>query len=46
MEGYWQRGEGGRMGGKVQGTRNITTRYKMGGLKIVWEMEKAKNLYV
>ena len=36
----------GKNGGKVQGIRSIIGRYKMGGLKIVWEMEKAKNLYV
>ena len=46
MEGYqWG---GGRMGEKVQGIRSINGRYKMGRgrLKIVWEMEKPKNLYV
>ena len=33
---------------KVQGIRSINGRYKMGRgrLKIVWEMEKPKNLYV
>ena len=47
MEGYqWGRGE--RMGEKVQGIRSINDRYKMdrGRLRIVWEMEKPKNLYV
>ena len=50
MEGY-QQGEGwggGRMGGKVQGIRRVIGRYKidMGWLRIVWEMEKPKNLHV
>ena len=33
---------------KVQGIRSIIGRYKidMGRLRIVWEMEKPKNLYV
>ena len=35
-----------RMREKEQGIRSIIGRYKMGVLKIVWEMEKAKNLYV
>ena len=36
------------MGEKVQGIRNIIGRYKIdrGRLRIVWEMEKPKNLYV
>ena len=36
------------MGGKVQGIRNINYRYKIdrGILRIEWEMEKPKNLYV
>ena len=36
------------MGKKVQGIRNINSRYKIarGRLRIVWEMEKPKNLYV
>ena len=40
----WERG---RMGGKAQGIRSINGRYKgdRGRLKIVWEMEKPKNLY-
>ena len=48
MEGY-QWGKGGeRMGEKVQGVRSINGRQKIdrGGLRIVWEMEKPKNLYV
>ena len=38
----------GYMGGKVQGIRSINARYKLdrGRLRIVWEMEKQKNLYV
>ena len=46
MEGY-QRGVG-RMGEKVQGITSINGRYKIdkGRLRIVWEMEKPKNLYV
>ena len=36
------------MGGKVQGIRSINGRYKIdrGLLRVVWEMEKPKNLYV
>ena len=36
------------MGEKVQGIRSIIGRYKIdrGRLKIEWEMEKPKNLYV
>ena len=48
MEGY-QWGQGGvRMGEKVHGIRSINSRYKIdrGRLRIVWEMEKPKNLYV
>ena len=39
---------GGRMGEKVQGIRSINGRYKIdrGTLRIVWEIEKPKNLYV
>ena len=46
MEGYQWGGE--RMGGKVQEIRSINGRYKIdrGRLRIVWEMEKPKNLYV
>ena len=47
MEGYQWGGTGG-MGEKVQGIRSIIGRYKIdrGRLKIEWEMEKPKNLYV
>ena len=48
MEGYqWGVGEG-RMGEKVQGIRSINGRHKIdrGRLRIVWEMEKPKNLQV
>ena len=48
MEGY-QQGRGGEtMGEKVQGIKSINGRYKIdrGRLRIVWEMEKPKNLYV
>ena len=36
------------MGEKVQGIRSINGRQKIdrGRVRIVWEMEKAKNLYV
>ena len=35
-------------GGKVQGIRSITDRHKIdrARLRITWEMEKPKNLYV
>ena len=48
MEGYQQGVGGGRMEEKVQRIRNINGRYKIdrGRLRIVWEMEKPKNLYV
>ena len=52
MEITWRviSGEGGeeKMGEKVQGIRSIIGRYKIdtGRLRIVWEMEKPKNLYV
>ena len=48
MEGYQQGGGEGRMGEKVQGIRSINGRYKIDRrkLRIVWEMEKPKNLYV
>ena len=38
----------GREGEKVQRIRSINGRYKIdrGRLRIVWEMEKPKNLYV
>ena len=43
----WEWGRG-RMGEKVQGIRSINGRYKTdrGRLRIVWEMDKPKNLYV
>ena len=36
------------MGEKVQGIRSVISRYKIDRerLRIVWEMEKPKNLYV
>ena len=42
------RRKGERMGEKVQGIRCINGRNKIdrGRLRIVWEMEKPKNLYV
>ena len=58
MEGYQWGGRGGRggrggwggkgRGEKVQGIRSISGRYKIdrGRLRIVWEIEKPKNLYV
>ena len=48
MEGYQWGGGGWRMGEKVQGIRSINGRYKIdkGRLRIVYEMEKPKNLYV
>ena len=48
MEGYKQERGGRRMGEKVQGIRRINGRYKIdrGKLRIVWKMEKSKNLYV
>ena len=48
MEGYqWGRGSR-RREEKLQGIRSINGRYKIdkGRLRIVWEMEKPKNLYV
>ena len=48
MEGYQWGGGGGRMGEKVQGIRSVNGRWKIdrGRLRIVWEMEEPKNLYV
>ena len=48
MHGYQQAGEGGEWEEKVQGIRSINGRYKIdsGKLRIVWEMQKPKNLYV
>ena len=46
MEGYqWG---GGSIGENVQGIRSINGRYKIDRrrLRIVWEMDKPKNLYV
>ena len=45
--GYQQEGGEGN-GGKAQGIRSINGRYKTvrGRSRIVWEMEKPKNLYV
>ena len=47
MEGY-QHGGGVIMREKVQGVRSINDRCKIdrGTLRIVWEMDKPKNLYV
>ena len=48
LEGYqWEGGER-RIAEKVQGIRSINGRYKIDGgrLRLVWEMEKPKNLYV
>ena len=41
-------GKGRNRWGKVQGIISINSRYKIdkGRLRIVWEMEKPKNLYV
>ena len=41
-------GRGKESGGKVQGIRSINDSYKMdrGMLRIMWEMEKPKNLHV
>ena len=48
MEGYQQGRGGGRIGEKTQGIRSINGRYKIdrSRLRMVWEMEKPKNLYV
>ena len=47
MEGYQLGGGGGRMGEKVHGIRSINGRYKTDRrrLRVVWEVEKPKNLY-
>ena len=48
MEGsHWGEGRG-RVGVKVQGIRSLNGRYKIdrGRLRIVWEMEKSKNLHL
>ena len=48
MESYQQEGGKGRMREKVQGIRGINCRYRIDRerLRIVWEMEKPKNLHV
>ena len=48
MKGYQQGSGRGRDGEKVQRISSINGRYKIDGrrLRIVWEMEKPKNLYV
>ena len=46
MEGYQQGGGGGENGEKIQGISSINGRYKIdtARLRIVWEMEKPKNI--
>ena len=48
MKGYQQGGGRGRMAEKLQGIRSIIGRYRIDRwrLRIVWKMEKPKNLYV
>ena len=48
MEGYQQGRGRGRVGEKVQRISSINGRYKIDRrrLRIVWEMEKPKNLYI
>ena len=48
MEGYQLGRVRGRIGAKVQVLKSIIGRYKIdrGRLRIVWEMQKPKNLYV
>ena len=48
MEGFQWGGQGEECREKVQGIRSINGRYKINRrrLKIVWQMEKPKNLYV
>ena len=48
IEGYQQGMGKGRMREKVQGISSINSRYKRdrGRLRIVWEMEKPKNLHM
>ena len=48
VEGYQWGGGGARMGERAQGISSINGRYKTdrGRLRIVWEMEKPKNLYI
>ena len=47
MEGYRLGGVRGENRGRLQGLRSIIGRYKIdrGRIRIVWEMEKPKNLY-
>ena len=48
MEGYQWGGGGEEWGKKVQGIKSIIGRYKIGRgrLRMVWEMEKPKTLYI
>ena len=48
MQGHQWRVGGGEWGEKAQGIRSVTSRHKIdrGRLRIIWEMEKPKNLYV
>ena len=48
MDCYQWGGRGERIGEKVQGIKSINGRYKIdrGRVRIVWKMEKPKNLYV
>ena len=48
MEGHQQGGGWERMGEKAQVIRSINGRYEIDKrrLRVVWEMEKPKNLYV
>ena len=48
MEGYQWGGGEGRMGEMVKGIGSLNDRYKIDRrrLRIIWEMEKPKNLYV
>ena len=48
MEGYQWGEDEERMGVKVQGIRSIICRHKIDRerLRMVWETEKSKNLYV
>ena len=48
IEDYQWGGGKGRIGEKIQGIKSINGAYKIdrGSLRIVWEMEKRKNLYI
>ena len=48
MESYQWGGGKGRVREKIQGIRSINCRYRIDRerLRIVWEMEKQKNLYI